>query len=142
MKFLRIIYPADFTCDQFDPPAVEGEWAVSGTFTFDEVDSSNEPEGEIDNAWLGTDSFGGAQFAVVSEMSEKDYNILLNRLSHQLVERGFCNDKEKSVTRATEELQHTILLIQKHPIGNILSLEREISPNGVIERYHIARRAG
>ena len=87
MKFLRTV-SLDVSDEKVFPLAAKSdEWALTGTFAFvDSVpeDLSKKERLAFRNGWLGTNSFGRATFALIKEISNEQYELVVLRLGEHI----------------------------------------------------------
>lgn len=140
MKFLRIRYSVDETPDKFNPPALDKEWAIPGTFIFSLLDPKNPHHQNIlVNAWLGTETFGFARLAEVAEITPNEYQRVINRLAHYLAENGLARDLEDGFGKASDEAEHTAKLANRE-IDTVMMVDRVMTPHGVSETFKTVPR--
>lgn len=138
-KYLPRTIRLDATDDAtFPKPAEEGEWAVSGAFTF-----SDAPEDELVGKWLqafrngflGTTSFGWSTFVSVAPVTALDYEQIVTRLCHHFIENFGAPDLALALPVARQEVAFAASLCTNFPINTVLTVERIMMPDGINESF-------
>jgi len=122
----------------FPKAASQGEWAVSGAFTF-----SDAPEEEITGKWLqafrngflGTTSFGWSSFVSVAPVSGLQYEQIVSRLSHHFVEHYGAPDLAHALPVARKEAEFAASLCAGFAMNTLITVERTMTPEGVKESF-------
>jgi hypothetical protein len=145
-KFPRVVRLDSSDLHVFPHAAAPGEWAVPGSFAFSGA-SIAELEGKdrlsFAHGWLGTESFGYAALVEVAEMPEGDFLQVIERLAHHFVERHGAPSLGEALPVARQEADYAAGLCG-HKVHQLLALEREDGPDGLVERVRLVRpeRAG
>jgi Family of unknown function (DUF6505) len=121
----------------FEPAAAAGEWAVSGAFAFADAD----PAGLVGKAtqafasgFLGTASFGWSTFVAVAEITQEQFEAVIDALARHFVERYGAPSPEAARPAARTEAEFAASLCA-HPINTLLAVERAFGPDGIVERF-------
>ena len=123
----------------FERPAEIGEWAITGTFSFVDVNPttwSNKYRFAFQTAWLGIGSFGHSTLVQTTELSDSEYEILLQTLAGYLVAEYSAPSHNAAVDAAKQEIDDMASLCN-HPIGTLLAIERSINGEDIAERTRI-----
>lgn len=139
MKFPRTIRMDVSDVNVFPLAAEAGEWAVTGTFAFADVDPTtldNKQQLAFKNGWLGTDSFGRSTFVQVAVIPEAQFEDVVRRLAAHLHEHYGAPDMLAAVGAARDEADYAAGL-SDHPAGTLLAIEREFTDDGVSERIRV-----
>ena len=127
----------------FQRAAEPGEWAVAGAFAFAEF-GPDELTGKIRqafrNGFLGTDSFGWSTFVSVAPINEVEYEALVGRLADHFVAHYGAPTREQALTAAREEADFAAGLCE-HPVNTVLTVARELGPDGIVENFRIVESA-
>jgi len=143
MKFPRCIRLDQSDVNVFASAAEPGEWAVPGAFAFADRDTAGLVGGEkvaFHTGWLGTDSFGRSTLVEVAEIDEADFFAVIERLARHFVEAYGAPSLTEALPVAREEADYAAELCDR-PLGSLLSLERETTAEGMVERYRVVRHA-
>jgi len=139
MKFPRATRLDVSDVNAFPLAAEPDEWAVTGTFAFADTapeDFTNKEQLAFRNGWLGAESFGRTTFIRVAEISEKEFEGVVERLGGHLLDHYGAPDREAALRAARDEAEYAAGLCD-HPAGTLLSLEREFTGEGVAERIRV-----
>ena len=145
-KFPRVVRLDNSDLHVFPRAAAPGEWAVPGSFAFSGAKPA-ELEGKdrlaFAHGWLGTESFGYAALVEVAEMPDGDFFRVVERLARHFVERHGAPSLADALPVAREEADYAAGLCD-HKVHQLLALEREEGPDGLVERVRLVRpeRAG
>ena len=142
MKFLRTV-SLDVSDEKVFPLAAKSdEWALTGTFAFvDSVpeDLSKKERLAFRNGWLGTNSFGRATFALIKEISNEQYELVVLRLGEHIYKHYGAPNLIIATEAARREVEFAASLCE-HPVGTMLSIEREFTDDGISERFHVVQK--
>lgn len=137
MKFPRCIRLDASDLNIFARAAEPGEWAVPGGFAYGDCD----PDGldrkarlAFHSAWLGIESFGHSTFAEVAEIDEAGYEQAVERLAAHFVACYGAPDLAAALPVARAEAEDAAALCE-HKVHTLLALEREMTGQGVVERF-------
>ena len=125
------------------PRAAEpGEWAVTGTFRFFEVDPdklAGKERQAFRAGFLGIDSFGWSTLAVVTPASVEERAAAVDRLAEQLVAHCGAPDVEAARAAAEEEVAFAESLCDHEP-NTLLGLQRICEGEVVRESFRTLHR--
>jgi hypothetical protein len=144
MRFLRTLRLNDDDPRHFTSAAATGEWAVSGGFIFADREPAmliGKDLAAFRTGFLGTESFGWSSHAEVSEISEAQYEAVLEALARHLVEHFDAPDHAAARAFAEEEGTFVQGLCDR-ALGTVLAVERSFGPQGIVERFKTIERAG
>ena len=122
----------------FPKAAGDGEWAVSGAFTF-----ADAPEDELIGKWLqafrngflSTESFGWSSFVTVAPVSDLEYEQIVTRLSHHFVEHYGAPDLAHALPVARKEAEFAGSLCVDFPANTLITVERAMTTEGLKESF-------
>lgn len=141
MQFPRVIRLDDSDERVYEIPAHPGEWAVSGAFAFLGLDLDRiggKTREALRHGFLGTESFGWSTLVKVDEISETEYAAVIERLAAHFLQHYGAPDLETARTAAQEEAAFAASIC-KHPIHTLLSVERDLGEEGVVEHFRVVR---
>ena len=124
----------------YDPCAEAGEWAIPGSFAFSnwtEDDLTGQARQEFAHGFLGLTSFGRATVASVTPITEAERAALLETLSQHFVDHFGAPDLDTARPVAAEEIEHMAALCTEHPENTLIVLTRELSDQGIKERFRL-----
>ncbi len=139
MKFPRCIRLDTSDINVFHRAAEPGEWAVPGGFAFadcDPADFDHKDKLAFHSGWLGTGSFGRATLVEVAEIDEAEFARVIERLARHFVEHYGAPELAAALSAAREEADYAAGLCS-HKIRSLLTLERELNEEGVVERFRV-----
>ena len=139
MKLLKTIRLDVSDANVFPLAAMSGEWAVTGTFEFAKTypeRMDNRQQLAFRNGWMGVSSFGRATFVQVSSVSEEEYEKVIRQLAVHLHEDYNAPDMIAALDAAREEVSDASAICE-HPLGTLLSIERSLTDDGIVERVHV-----
>jgi hypothetical protein len=145
VKLLRTIRLDPSDTFVFERAAEPGEWAVSGTFMFSDVDPE-ALEGKVRSAFrggfLGIHSFGWSTLVQIVEVSADDRSNVIDELARQLGERCGAPDLAAARAAATEEIEFAASLCN-HPHDTLVAVHRSYADGAIREAFRTLRpRAG
>lgn len=145
MSGLRLLRTLRFDATDervFERAAAADEWAVPGGFAF----SDDTPETLVGrrlqafrSGFLGLESFGWSTFVTVASIEPVTLEELAVRLARHFVERYGAPDVGAALPVAHDELAFALSLGEPHPVGTVLAVERELTGEGVRERFRVIR---
>ena len=138
MQLARAIHFDESDLNVFNSPARTGEWCLSGGFEFSnwsEGDLAGKARQAFANGWLGLETFGRVTFVAVTQIEEAEYNDLTESLAQHFVTLYGAPDLEAARPVATEELSQMAGLCADHTANTLLTVSRELTPNGVGEAF-------
>ncbi len=138
MRLARTIRFDESDARVFEIAAEPGEWAVSGAFAFSdwtEDELSGKARQAFANGWLGLESFGRATFVAVTEITEAEYEALVERLAGHFVSDWGAPSVEAARPVAAEELGFMRSMCEDHDPNTLLVVERRLVEAGVSESF-------
>ena len=140
-KFPKVIRLDSSDLQVFPQAAAPGEWAVPGSFAFSDArieDLTGKDRLAFAHGWLGTESFGYAALVEVAVIAESEFFQVVERLARHFVERYGAPSLGDALPAARAEADYAAALAD-HKVHQLLALEREESPQGVVERVRLVR---
>ena len=137
LKFPRTIRLDPSDTFVFERAAVPGEWAVSGAFVFwnqDPATLGQKQRVALRSGFLGIDSLGWSTLAIVTEATEADRHVMVERLARQLLEKFGAPDLEAARLVADEEVAFAASLCN-HPLQTLLAVQRSVEDGEIRERF-------
>ena len=133
-KFPRVVRLDSSDLHVFARAAAPGEWAVPGSF---------KERLAFAHGWLGTESFGFAALVEVAEIPDGDFFQVVERLARRFVAHHGAPSLGDALPAARAEADYAAGLCD-HKVHQLLALEREEGPDGLVERVRLVRpeRAG
>ena len=141
MKFPRAVRLDESDAQVYVNPAVPGEWAVPGSFAFVDKDPAQLTGKDLQafgHGFLGVDSFGWSTLVEVAEISNHEYERVIDRLAGHFVERYGAPDLATALPAAREEASFAASICE-HDLHTLLMLERESGEEGIVERFKVVR---
>ena len=141
MKFPRVIRLDSSDRQVFAQAAEPGEWAVTGSFAFLDQDPARlEPKERLAFAsgWFGTASGGRATLVEVAEITEAQFFQVVERLAQRFVERYQAPSLGDALPAARSEADYAAAL-SDHKVHQLLAMEREDGPDGLVERIRLVK---
>lgn len=141
MRFPKTIRMDGSDMKVYDRAAAPGEWAVSGAFAFADVPAdalTGKTRQAFANGFLGTGSFGRSTFVCVAEIGAAEFDAVVAAIADHFVERYGAPTLAAAVPRAREEADFAAGLCD-HPVNTLLSVERDLSDDGIVERFRTVR---
>jgi len=136
-KLPRVIRLDESDLTVFDRTAVPGEWAVPGGFEFlceDESTLTGKKRQEFHCGFLGIESLGRSTLVAIANATREQYEETVTLLAHQLLERYGAPDAETAHAAARDEIEYAESLCN-YEVNTLLALEREITSDGIKERF-------
>ncbi|HYF55349.1 MAG TPA: DUF6505 family protein [Salinarimonas sp.] len=121
----------------FPRAAEPGEWAVTGSFLFLDVDPAGlegRERAAFRAGFAGVASLGFSTLVVVSEASPGERDEAVETLAAAIHERLGAPDRETARVAAREEIDFSASLCD-HPPGTLIALHRAIENGEVRERF-------
>ena len=135
MKFLRSIRLDDSDTQVYEKACEPGEWAVPGSFAFVDVDPA-ELQGKrlqaFRSGFLGTKTFGWSTLVEIAEMSDDEFQEVIDRLAAHFIEHYGAPHIAAALPAAGEEA-HYANAICEYPLHTLLAIEREFGDEGIVE---------
>ena len=145
MKFGRLIRLDDSDQSVFDAPAEPGEWAIPGTFAYSnwtEDDLTSKARQAFAHGWLGLESFGRGSVAAVTTLTEAEKAQLIDMLAFHFTESWGAPSVEAARPVAEQEIGQMIELCEDLDINTLMVIERELTDEGVKERFRMVPPQG
>ncbi len=140
IKFFRVIFTNEETPEKHNPPATARELAVPGTFLYSKLDPETAGDTEkVRSVWFGTDSEGFARLVEIAMVSANEFQRMINRLAHYLVEHNYAPDLGTGFELAQEEADHTRKLADRE-LGTVMVIDRQMNKWGVSEAFKTVPR--
>jgi hypothetical protein len=140
MKLLRTIRLDGSDEHALPAPAMPGEFAVTGSFLFSNVDPE-ELEGKVKIAyatgWLGVESFGFSTFVQVVDIGPEDYEVACRLLAGRFLTDLGAPDAMTALEAARTEIDDSAAIAGDHADGMLLAIEREPDEGGLRERVSV-----
>jgi hypothetical protein len=144
VKLLRTIRLDPSDTFVFERAAEPGEWAVSGTFMFSDVDPETL-EGKARTAFrggfLGIQSFGWSTLVQIVEVSADDRSNVIDALARALMARCGAPDLTAARAAATEEIEFAGSLCN-HPHDTLIAVHRSYADGAIREAFRTLRPRG
>lgn len=126
----------------FAHPAEPGEWAVTGSFLFYDVDLSAlsaKERAAFRSGFVGVESLGFSTLVVVSEASEAEREAAVATLARQIHERLGAPDLETARAAAREEIAVAASLCAPE-VNTVIAMNRSLEDGALKERFRTLRR--
>jgi hypothetical protein len=144
VKLLRTIRLDPSDTFVFEHAAEPGEWAVSGTFVFWDVDPATltgKTRAAFRGGFLGINSLGWSTLVQIVEASEQDREAAIALLAQKLVERFGAPDVAAARAAAEEEIAFTASLCN-HPKDTLIAVHRAHEDGAIREAFRTLRAKG
>jgi len=119
----------------FEKAAKQGEWAVTGSFSFSDTnpDSLNRKQRlAFQSGWMGLETSGFSTLVQVSTASLSDFETATEKLAAIFVRDFAAPDLEAAMPVARDEVRY-VASVGEFDEGTLLSLFREPGPDGLHE---------
>ena len=143
MKLARTIRfdPSDLNI--FPLAADEGEWALTGSFTFHHLgpeDIKGKVRQAFANGFLGISSFGYSTFVTVASAGTADLADIRALLIDRFIRDFGAPSPEAAGEAADGEIAFMAELCREHKTGTLLTVQRELQADGIHEQFrHLAK---
>ena len=144
MKLLRTIRLDPSDTFVFERAAEPGEWAVSGTFMFSDVDPealTGKARSAFRGGFLGIQSFGWSTLVQIVEVSADDRNSVIDALAGQLMTHCGAPDLAGARAAAAEEIEFAASLCN-HPQDTLIAVHRSTVDGAIHEAFRTLRPRG
>jgi Family of unknown function (DUF6505) len=141
MKLLRTIRLDPSDTFVFDPPAQEGEWAVSGAFVFwnrNVTALQGKARSAFRSGFLGVDSLGWSTLVQIVGATNEDRAQLVSRLAAQLIARFGAPGEHRACAAAEDEVAFVQSLCSE-PQDTLIAVHRTFENGEVRERFRTLR---
>lgn len=145
MKLARAIRLDASDLEVFTSPAEPGEWVVPGTFAYSnwtEDDLTGKARQEFAHGWLGLESFGRASVTAVTSITDAEREALIDILAFHFTESWGAPSHEAARPVAEAEIDDMIALCEGQEDNTLIVLERELTPEGVKDRFRMVPPQG
>ena len=125
----------------FPTAAQPGEWAVPGSFEFYDADLeqlTGRSAEAFAHGFLGVVSFGRTTLVEIAEISDAERDDVMRRLANHFVTHYGAPDHEAAMPAAIEEADFARGICE-HPVHTLLMIEREISDEGIREKFKVVK---
>lgn len=136
-KMLRCARLDDTDEEIFEHAAEAGEWAIPGSFEFlddDESSLTGKRLQAFNGGFLGLTSFGWCTIVSIASATDEQIDEAVEQLSRHLLEHFDAPDRAAARKAARSEVAYAESLCE-HEIGTLVALERELTDNGIEERF-------
>ncbi len=127
----------------FEHAAEPGEWAIPGGFAFADdapENQSGKRRQAFRSGFLGLSSFGWSTVTMVAEIDDATFDAVRDLLARHLIDAYGAPDRDQALAAAQSELDFAVGLCDG-PINTLLCVEREMSADGVVERFRVVKPA-
>lgn len=141
MKFLRTIRLDDSDVQVYERAADPGEWAVPGSFAFLDVpeeDLSGKTLQAFRHGFLGTRTFGWSTLVEIAEISEDEYQDVIDRLAAHFMENYGAPHIAAALPVAGDEVDYAAAICE-YELHTLLAIEREFGEEGLEESLKVIR---
>lgn len=141
MRFPRAVRLDGSDQQVYDQLAIPGEWAVPGAFAFLDSDvaaMSGKQREAFRHGFLGSTSFGWSTLVVIDEISEPEYQAVIDSLADRFVQRYGAPNRDVALAAAREEAEFAASICS-HDLDTLLALERHLEDDGIVESFRVVR---
>jgi hypothetical protein len=144
VKLLRTIRLDPSDTFVFERAAEPGEWAVSGTFMFGDVDPAML-DGKVRTAFrggfFGLPSFGWSTLVQIVEAREDDRAALVDMLARYIHEHLGAPGRDEARAAAEQEVAFAASLCE-HPQDTLIAVHRSFEDGAIRETFRSLRSRG
>jgi hypothetical protein len=144
VKLIRTIRLDPSDTFVFERAAEPGEWAVSGTFMFSDLDPAaleGKARSAFRSGFLGIQSFGWSTLVQIVEAKEEDCSNVLDALARALLARCGAPDLDAARAAAREEIEFAGSLCN-HPHDTLIAVHRSYTEGAIREAFRTLRPRG
>ena len=144
MKLLRTIRLDPSDTFVFERAADPGEWAVSGTFMFADVDPATldgKARSAFRGGFLGLPSVGWSTLVQVVEAREQDRAALVDMLAQYVHEHLGAPGRDEARAAAEQEVAFAASLCE-HPQDTLIAVHRTFEDGAIRETFRSLRSRG
>lgn len=141
MKFLRTIRLDDSDTQVYERAADPGEWAVPGSFAFLDMDPEKMSGKTLQaflHGFLGTQTFGWSTLVEIAEISEDEYQQVVDRLAAHLMSHYGAPHIAAALPVAGDEADYAATICE-YNLHTLLAIEREFGDEGIEESLKVIR---
>jgi len=120
----------------FSNPSKSGEWAITGTFSYVDVDYkslSSKEKIQYKSGWLGLGSFGRSTLVYVTEINEIEHQQIIRQLAEYIFSQFGAPDMLEALKAAHHEVNDMATLCN-HPTGTLLAIGRSVDGMKITEQ--------
>ena len=144
MKLARVIRFDRSDLNIFPQAADEGEWAITGSFSFADL-KEDEITGKIKqafaNGFMGVPSFGYSTLVSVATAKDSDVDALTDQLVERFMTAYGAPSVDLARAAAEEEINFIADICHEHKTGTLLSLTRTMTAEGIRESFRAIAKA-
>ena len=125
----------------FARPAEPGEWAVTGSFLFWDLDIASlagKERAAFRAGFVGVQSFGFSTLVVVTEATEAERDAAVEALAAHIHQELGAPDRDSARAAAREEIDFAASICNHEP-GTILALHRTLERGEIREQFRTLR---
>lgn len=141
MKFLRTIRLDDSDVHAYERAAEPGEWAVPGSFAYLDMDPEKITGKTLQafrHGFLGTRSFGWSTLVEIAEITEDEFQDVVDRLAARLISDYGAPHIAAALPVAGDEADYAATICE-HELHTLLAIEREFGEEGIEESLKVIR---
>lgn len=142
MRFLRVIRFDGSDEHVFANSAQADELAISGAFEFSDI-ADDDLKGKLRqafaNGFLGLGSFGRATFVTISDVTDNEFEKIIEDLSQHFIDVYGAPDKPSAMNAAREETDFVEELCKDNLLNTIFSVSRTLDDTGIHEEFRIIK---
>lgn len=139
MRFPRTIRLDASDEHVFEHAAGPEEWAVSGAFAFADAEPDSlggKARQAFKSGFLGTTSFGRSTLVAIGEITEPEFEAVVEALAGHFVAHYGAPSLEAARPAARVEAEFAAGLCE-HKVNTLLAVERSFGSEGIIERFGV-----
>ncbi len=144
MKLARVIRFDRSDLNIFPHVADEGEWAITGSFSFADL-KEDEITGKVkqafSNGFMGVPSFGYSTLVSVATAKSNDVEAITDHLVERFITAYGAPSPDLARAAAEEEIQFIADICSEHKTGTLLSLTRTMTADGIRESFRAIAKA-
>ena len=142
MRFLRAVRFDASDDHVYSNTAKRDEIAVSGAFEFSDI-SEAALTGKIGqafaNGFLGVGSFGRTTFAVVSDITDVEFEQMIDKLSRHFIDDYGAPDGQEAEKAAREETAFVEDLCKNNLLNTVFAVSRTLDQGGIHEEFRVIK---
>ncbi len=142
LRFLRVVRFDASDDHVFARSAKADEIAISGAFEFSDI-TEDKLTGKLkqafSNGFLGLETFGRATFVTVSDITDIEFELMIEALSQHFIDVYGAPDKQAAQNAAREEAAFVEDLCRDNLINTIFSVSRTLDDEGIHEEFRIIK---
>ena len=128
----------------FAHAATEGQWAISGSFSFAHLSDdqiSGKTKQAFANGFLAVPSFGYSTLVSVAKADDDDLSQIKAALIDHFITVYGAPDEAAAGAAADEEIAFMAEVCAEHKTGTLLSLQRSLTEGGIKEQFRALAKA-